>query len=104
MSRIQRTTVWVRDKFRALIPFIKNHPRKSGVVALACLALIIVFSLNKTPTSTSDQTPLRTVQVASLLSLSQEENAVPLVGEVRSRSRAELRTLAPGEVVRVFAK
>lgn len=85
---------------------ILRNPKIALGIVLACiilsLAAIYAVYKNGVEVPASDNRSVREVKTASIFSLSEESTPLSLVGEVRSKSEAELRAEKGGQIVRVY--
>lgn len=101
-ARISRLMFAGRTFLVANYERARNNPKRSILVLAVFLAVVALFTLGEDVVeapATETRTP--TVTLTSVAELSSTDEALILLGEVRSMSQAELRTQTSGEVTRV---
>lgn len=90
------------------LAYIKRHRRYAILVAALLVfgigGLVFAFSNGKTEETPEPTPDSRSVEVASVATLTQEGTPLVLTGEVRSNSEAELRAESGGQVTGVYVK
>lgn len=98
---ISRITAPIRRIAKAFWGFFKRHPKKSVIAVAVIVAGIIFLGGNKTEDAVQEETKFPVVSVATVGALSGSDDALIVLGEVRSVTQAELRAQSSGEVTRV---
>jgi len=92
----------VSQALKNLYGRIHRNPKKSALaVALLILAIFFMGGTSKAPAPAAEESA-PSVTLASVATLSNDQDELVLLGEVRSVSQAELRAKKPGEVTRVY--
>lgn len=93
----------ITSLFRHITKTYKSHPRTalfaSIVFVVAVLTSIFAFD-SETEEPKAVRTPV--AEIASVRALSVDNNALSILGEVRSVSQVELRAQKPGEMTQVY--